>query len=690
MPAKCKAENCAKEALYNFSHLKQRLYCREHKEDGMITVGGQYCIGEGCTKRPSYCNPGETKKLYCKEHSVNGSVPSSGRCIEKNCTKSALYNYSHLKKRLYCADHKLSQMVRVGVATCIAEGCTKTPSFSNPGETKRLYCAEHKNNDMLSSSKCIVEGCNKSAIYNHPGLKTRLYCGDHKSEDMIASSQKRCLLCSKYASFNKPGETEKLYCKEHSTPNMINVKKKKCIVDNCGDYATYKNNSNVLMYCTLHKDIEANTVKAYEYHCNHKDCTTFPSYNYPKEKRGIYCYKHKLPTMINIKNNTLCIEPECKLNASFGLPNTSVKLYCSTHAKDDMINLSVRRCKYNNCANYASFTSDNIDYYCGEHSDDTMININIKYCNYCNTYASFVLNNIYTCATHKLVNSVRLNKCQEEKCDKTPCFNYKGKRAAFCAMHKKPNMINVRLKYCDECEQYATYGYPGKNLLKCPKHKLEGMIKTPSKKCAYCNQFAVYGVGSTTKHCEEHKEPHEINIIEKPCKNCNLINILDCNSLCNYCNKTTNYLYQQKTIQKLFDDNNIKYVSTDKIIDNGACGKERPDFLFETPYHFVIVEVDEDQHKSRACECEQIRMVNIYNALGLPTIFIRYNPDKFKVNGQVKNITQLSRQKNLLKWVDYLIKLEPEEIIEKYNTVSVMYLYFDDYKTDDISITKLV
>lgn len=64
------------------------------------------------------------------------------------------------------------------------------------------------------------------------------------------------------------------------------------------------------------------------------------------------------------------------------------------------------------------------------------------------------------------------------------------------------------------------------------------------------------------------------------------------------------------------------FLSRYKVIDGGKYSKERPDFLFDEPLQTIIVEIDENQHFSNPCE--QIRMVNIFNSVKKPTIFIRY------------------------------------------------------------------
>jgi len=50
----------------------------------------------------------------------------------------------------------------------------------------------------------------------------------------------------------------------------------------------------------------------------------------------------------------------------------------------------------------------------------------------------------------------------------------------------------------------------------------------------------------------------------------------------------------------------------------------------------IIIECDEDGHKSYDKNCERIRENNICFALGLPCVFLRFNPDKKKIKMNTK------------------------------------------------------
>ena len=81
----------------------------------------------------------------------------------------------------------------------------------------------------------------------------------------------------------------------------------------------------------------------------------------------------------------------------------------------------------------------------------------------------------------------------------------------------------------------------------------------------------------------------------------------------------------------------------DRILDSArACGdRERPDFYWNRGAWSIILEVDEDQHKSRPEECECIRMMNLFQSEGgIPVFFIRFNPDAYQSSEPTLSLRQ--------------------------------------------------
>jgi hypothetical protein len=122
--------------------------------------------------------------------------------------------------------------------------------------------------------------------------------------------------------------------------------------------------------------------------------------------------------------------------------------------------------------------------------------------------------------------------------------------------------------------------------------------------------------------------------------------------------------------------NGIEYESHDRMVDGGECERYRPDFLFDCVTHYLVLEVDEHQHMSYPCVCEQTRMVNMVQSLGTRTIFVRYNPDSFKDHlGKTSNPgfntrTRLLHEK--LRWY-----MNPHVDFPAF--ASVLYLFYDGH-----------
>ena len=129
-----------------------------------------------------------------------------------------------------------------------------------------------------------------------------------------------------------------------------------------------------------------------------------------------------------------------------------------------------------------------------------------------------------------------------------------------------------------------------------------------------------------------------MNLVHEKCASCGLPDLLDFKtSLCGDCAPETvqrAYLVKQRAVKASLDlGPHADYSGYDEAVDRGACGKERPDFWWDCGTHAVVLEVDENQHGGQPEVCECARMVNLSQSFGLPTHFIRYNPDAYQRAG---------------------------------------------------------
>jgi hypothetical protein len=353
--------------------------------------------------------------------------------------------------------------------------------------------------------------------------------------------------------------------------------------------------------------------------------------------------------MVDVIHNK-CPFSGCKSRPSYDVLGGKGE-FCVKHKSDNMVDVVSKRCNENGCFTQPSYsyTSERPSY-CFLHKKENMVNVKNKKCEYIN-------------------------------CSTFPNYDYLNGKGRFCVKHKLESMIDVNNIYCNECTTRASYGKPGCKVSHCAKHRKPGMIQRPNNKCTECKKPAIYGTTFIAKHCEEHKLSTEHNLVENKCVSCGLIMILNKYNNCEYCNPETFQsakLEKQNSLMDYLDTNNLKGISTDKIISNGECGKERPDRVFDFVDKIVIVECDEYQHRDRDCVCEQIRMINISQSFGgTPVYFIRWNPDNYIIFNSKKQPDKLSIRYKLLKGV--LFSIQTEKIILPKSLCSVFYMYYDDW-----------
>jgi hypothetical protein len=138
------------------------------------------------------------------------------------------------------------------------------------------------------------------------------------------------------------------------------------------------------------------------------------------------------------------------------------------------------------------------------------------------------------------------------------------------------------------------------------------------------------------------------------CKECRLFQVgKKTNYLCSYCNpeKSTRQKIKEIRVKTFLEENNYQFIYNKKCNLDKSCQTYFPDFLIDCNTFFLIIECDENAHSNYDIKCEKIRENNICFALGLPCVFIRYNPDK-------KNIKIKIKEKLLKSYIDYYISKE--------------------------------
>jgi hypothetical protein len=578
------------------------------------------------------------------------------------------------------------------------------PTYGTRVEKKKLFCDECKDDSMVKipdyvcdEKECIIYPC-----FNFKGFTKGLYCKDHQKEGMLDVVNRKCLKCEKIPLFNYEGEINGIYCKEHSFDGMIDVRSKKCENPECNKCPSFGlKDEGRPRFCKKHKNDEMIDM----IHKKCQECDERANYNFEGLPR-LFCIGHKKEGMKNY-NLRWCKKIGCEKTANFNIPGKKSGAFCKKHKNDEMIDVTICLCIFNGCQKErrCNFKGEKKALFCNKHKSKGMIDIFSK--DYCidpkcdPKKASYNFkgekNPIY-CQNHSLIGMIDIkNKLVCEICGKRASFNYKGnKHPIRCKTHKDILMIDVANKKCikENCQITASYGPLFHTKIHCAKHSSPNEYLHIFPKCEVkgCKTRPYYSDTNYPKRCEDHREETDTNIIEQKCKSCNILNFINVNKgLCNDCYdffvKRKDKL-KEKRIGEILSSNGLEIESNDKIIVDG-CSRYRPDYVLDFTYLKIIVEVDEHQHQSYSCECEQTRMIQIYQDFGgIPILFIRYNPDNYIDNKGVKNhILNWEREKIFIQYIKGL-KNRIDSQKEWTIPLSVSYLFYNNYNNPQIEEIK--
>ena len=116
---------------------------------------------------------------------------------------------------------------------------------------------------------------------------------------------------------------------------------------------------------------------------------------------------------------------------------------------------------------------------------------------------------------------------------------------------------------------------------------------------------------------------------------------------------------------------------SDKTID-GGCSKKRPDIFLELLTHSIIIEIDENQHKTYD-NCELKRINLLFEDLGdRHIVFIRFNPDDYLDKNNKKFTSCWGIDRNGLSSVKKSKKNEWEHRLDTLKSLVDRYLNIDE------------
>ena len=411
--------------------------------------------------------------------------------------------------------------------------------------------------------------------------------------------------------------------------------------------------------------------------CIYEGCKIRPVFNVEGQINGLYCSKHKLEGMVDVKDKT-CIYEGCKIRPYYNKKGSTKALYCSKHKIEGMVDVKNKTCIHEGCKKQPVFNNEGetTSLYCSKHKMEGMVDVISK-------------------------------TCIHDGCKTRPIYNVEGqKKRLYCSKHKIEGMVDVINQTCihEGCKTHPVFNVEGqRKMLYCSKHKLEGMINVKNKTCIHdgCKTRPIYNVEGQIKalYCSKHKYEGMVDVINKTCKSewCSTRVQEKYDGYCLFCYMN---LFPDKPVSRNYKTKEysvVEFVKTmfpsldwisDKIIQN-ACSKRRPDLLLDLGYQVIIVEIDENQHIDYDCSCENKRIMELSQDVGhRPIVFIRFNPDEYEKDGT--NITSCWGQNK--KGLCVVKKTKKTEWEERLNTLKEQIIYWihpDNITSKTIEIIQL-
>jgi len=250
-------------------------------------------------------------------------------------------------------------------------------------------------------------------------------------------------------------------------------------------------------------------------------------------------------------------------------------------------------------------------------------------------------------STHRINLKTKYGKCETQNCTGVGYFGYQGEDTRFCVNHKLSDMVDVSKKCnypgCNNIYYYAKLY--SKNGTHCREHSTMNQYSIPklTPRCSVINcQTIPYFIDANDTNiyparCHDHKFPTDIEMVKRNCPSCQDSLYFPFDKMvcmeCGQYRKQVPCRSKEVKIKYFLQSNNIPHINNKQITKLGST--KRPDFLINSKFGYIILEVDEDKHRGYDSLDETHRMEILYNDIKLinpeaQVLFIRYNPDKYR------------------------------------------------------------
>lgn len=599
---------------------------------------------------------------------------SKSKCLEDDCVIMSLYNYKNESGYRYCVKHVKTRLID-----------NKIQRMSNKSKNICMINLCSKDLSAESNSLCVFHY--KLQLFK---LENLINLNNIKDLNKLKKQYEKRL-----EQFNNLQNVEDInnFTNNHITKYKLQGLKNIDCPEQLEEFKNFK--SEELVYLNFIDVNNLSKLKS-EWNLEYIELTKNSKTKLKFDNPDTTSDKEE---KVKKDSNPNCIIENCKVSANFNKKGLKA-IYCSDHANEigvgnkenELRNVRTKLCEHVfedglDCIKVALY-GINKKQFCKDHIEEGMYKLSKnKECKKdgCKITPSYGFeNNIAEyCVSHAEKGMIQLyQKCVIEDCSSRARYNKKGEKGSrYCSVHKSIDMKDNTKKECitNGCTEEANYNVKYNNDgIYCKSHKADNMCSNKVKICKYgeCLINAYFGTKEDPKqYCVTHKDDKiHFNYHNQPEEYYNDIE--------------NNSLNKELKVKEFLEINNFKFIYNKQIKESNDIF--RPDFLLEFKYHYIIIEVDENQHKCSTYSDikENKRMKSLQNNLDKNVLIIRFNPDYHYINNERKYVNLNDKLENLLKIINENTNILVETVYNITPTnfdwdTQIIKMYFDCNCTND-------
>ncbi|CAN0456219.1 unnamed protein product, partial [Laminaria digitata] len=189
---RCAKTGCKRQPSWARSQGDRAVFCKEHKEDGMVDTRHKTCLHPGnantITTTTTTPTPNTTPTPITTTPTTTTPTTATTTTTPPTATTTIDTTPADPGPARYCAAHAPKGSINVAASRCRHPRCSVQPTFGRAGGGEpAAYCARHCKKGMVDvkNPRCIARGCMSQPSCGMKGDPRPTFCLRHAAPSMV-------------------------------------------------------------------------------------------------------------------------------------------------------------------------------------------------------------------------------------------------------------------------------------------------------------------------------------------------------------------------------------------------------------------------------------------------------------------------------------------------------------------------